>query len=394
VRALVLSTVFPNVSRPTYGVFVRERVRHVAALCDVQVVAPVPWVPAQQWLPGRETPRPPAVDEESEFPVYHPGVFSIPGVAKSLDGVFYCLSLLPFLRRLRRRFAFDVIDAQFAYPDGFGAMLLGRALRCPVVITLRGYEADLVRYALRRPQLRLALRRVRVIAVSDFLGRLACDLGARPERVRVVPNGVDASRFHPRDRRAARVQLGLPADRTILLSVGAFVDGKGHERVLNALPQIIAQRPDLLWVAVGNHGGRDSRLDAIRRRVRAQGLGERVRLEVTRPHEEMPSWMAAADLFCLATRREGWCNAIAEALACGVPVVTTRVGGNPEVVRDGEDGFLIPYFDAAAFAAAITRGLEHGWDRAAIARRAAARSWPAAAAAVVAELELARREWA
>jgi glycosyltransferase involved in cell wall biosynthesis len=394
VRALVLSTVFPNVCRPTYGVFVRERVRHVAAHCAVQVVAPVPWFPAQQWVPGREPSRPPVIDEQHEFPVYHPCFFSIPGCAKSLDGVFYFLSLLPFLRRLRRRFGFDVIDAQFAYPDGLAAVLLGRALRCPVVITLRGYEADLVGYALRRPQVRFALRRVRVIAVSDSLRRLACDLGVRPERVRVVPNGVDASRFHPRDRQAARAQLGLPADRTILLSVGAFVDGKGHERVLGVLPRIIAQRPDLLFVAVGNRGGRASRLAAIRRQVRAQGLEERVRLEVARPHEEMPLWMAAADLFCLATRREGWCNAIAEALACGVPAVTTRVGGNPEIVRDGEDGFLVPFFDAAAFAAAIARGLGHGWDRAAIARRAAARSWHDAAAAVVAELELARREWA
>lgn len=389
-RALVLSTVFPNVCRPTYGVFVRERVRHVATRCEVQVVAPVPWFPAQHWLPGREHPRPPAIEEQCGFPVYHPRVFSIPGVAKSLDGIFYFLSLLPFLSRLQRRFAFEVIDAQFAYPDGLGAVLLGRALRRPVVITLRGYEAELASYALRRPQLRFALSRARVIAVSDSLRQLAGDLGVQQERARVIPNAVDASLFHPRDKRAARAHLDLPQDRTILLSVGAFVEGKGHERVLDGLARIVARRSDLLYVAIGNSGGHHSRLVAIRRRVRAEGLEKHVRLEVARPHDEMPWWMAAADLFCLATRREGWCNAIMEALACGLPVVTTRVGGNPEIVRDGDDGFLVPCFDAAAFADAVVRGLDHGWDRAAIAQRAAARSWDDTASAVIAELHLAR----
>ena len=391
-RVLVLSTVFPNAHRPTYGVFVRERVRHVAARCEVQVVAPFPWFPLQRGIPGRATEHPPPIEEQCGFPVHHPRAFSIPGIAKSLDGLFYFLSVLPFVSRLRRRFPFDVIDAQFAYPDGFGAVLVGRALRCPVVITLRGYESDVADYALRRPQLRFAVRRcARVITVSESLRRLARGLGADPALTRVIPNAVDSGAFHPRDQQAARAKLDLPPHRTILLSVGAFVEGKGHELVLDVLPQIIARRPDLLYLAIGNRGGSDSRLAAIRARVRDQGLEQRVRLEVARGHDEMPFWLAAADLFCLATRREGWSNAITEALACGLPVVTTDRGGNSEVVRHGSDGFLVPFFDAPAFADAVVRGLERPWDRAAIARRAAARRWEDVAGEVVEELQLARR---
>lgn len=390
-RVLVLSTVFPNPVAPTFGVFVRERVRHVAQRCEVQVIAPAPWFPLQRRLRLRVAAPPPLREEQYGIPIHHPPVFSVPGVAKSLDGLFYFLSLLRFVRRLRRSFAFDVIDAHFAYPDGLGAVLLGRRLGCPVAVTLRGYEVETARRSLLRPQLRFALGQAHVMAVSDSLGRLVNDLGASPPRLRVVPNAVDTSLFRPGDRAAARQRLGLPAERTILLGVGAFIADKGHERVLDALPSIIAGRDDVLYVAVGNSGGRHSRLDAIRARVQREGLSRHVRLAVARPHAEIPIWMAAADLFCLATRREGWCNALTEALACGLPVVTTAVGGNPEIVRDGEDGWLVPFFDAATFAQAVGRALEAGWDRDAIARRASARDWKVVADEVIEELDLARR---
>jgi glycosyltransferase involved in cell wall biosynthesis len=390
-RVLVLSTVFPNARRPTYGTFVRDRVRHLAAHCDVQVVAPIPWFPPQRWWRDQERAAAPAVEVQFGMPVYHPRVISVPAIAKSLDGLFYFLSLLRFLRRLRQRFPFDVIDAHFGYPAGVGAVLLGRALRCPVVVTLRGNEVDIAGYALRGPQIRFALGRARVIAVTDSLRQFAARLGIAPARVRVIPNGIDASRFRPGDKAAARARLGLPPDRPLLLGVGAFLEHKGHERVLDALPRLAARRPDILYVAIGNRGGGDSRFVAIERRVREQQLGTRVRLELARPHEEMPLWMAAADLFCLATGREGWSNAITEALACGLPVVTTRVGGNAEIVRDGEDGFLIPFFDADAFVDAIECGLQRDWDRAAIAQRAAGWHWETVASAVFAELERACR---
>jgi hypothetical protein len=102
-RVLVLSTVFPNARRPTYGTFVRDRVRHLAAHCDVQVVAPIPWFPPQRWWRDQERAAAPAVEVQFGMPVYHPRVISVPAIAKSLDGLFYFLSLLRFLRRLRQR---------------------------------------------------------------------------------------------------------------------------------------------------------------------------------------------------------------------------------------------------------------------------------------------------
>jgi glycosyltransferase involved in cell wall biosynthesis len=137
-----------------------------------------------------------------------------------------------------------------------------------------------------------------------------------------------------------------------------------------------------LFVAVGAAPSESYRRQ-LEQLVARHRLGGHVRIAGPRPHDEMPRWMAAADLFCLATRSEGWCNAITEALACGLPVVTTRVGGNEEIVRDGHDGLLVPFWDAAAFQGALTTALQRPWDRPAISARARAAGWRHTAALVV-----------
>jgi glycosyltransferase involved in cell wall biosynthesis len=141
----------------------------------------------------------------------------------------------------------------------------------------------------------------------------------------------------------------------------------------------------LLYIAVGGEVRGDRTREVIEGLGVRHGLGAHVRLVSARPHDEIPRWMSAADLFCLATRSEGWSNSMTEALACGLPVVTTRVGGNPEVVRHGQDGLLVPFWDGAAFGDAILQALDTSWDRAAIARRAADRGWEQTAEAVMEE---------
>lgn len=388
-RVLVLSSVFPSEARPTYGVFVRERVRHVAASCEVVVVAPIAWWPFNRWIRGRGYVGMPLVERQDRLTVYHPRFLCLPGVGKCSDGMLYFLSLLPFVAWLRRRFPFDLIDAHFTYPDGLVGVLLGRVFGLPTVVTVRGtHDVRHSGYALRRPQIRFALRAAAgVIAVSESLRRFVASLGLREGNLRVIPNGVDRSRFFPSDRRAAREALGLPPDRVILLAVGSLVEGKGHHRVVETLPALLAGCPDLLYVALGDGGLGGGYRRLLEDMVAHRGLGEHVRIVPPRPHDEIRLWMTAADLFCLATRSEGWCNAIAEALACGLPVVTTRVGGNAELVQEGRDGFLVPFWDERGFCDAVLRALEAPWDREEIARRAAGRGWDRVGEEIVGEFQ-------
>ncbi|MCI0546156.1 MAG: glycosyltransferase family 4 protein [Candidatus Rokubacteria bacterium] len=385
-RALVLSTVFPNPEQPSFGVFVAERTRRIAALCDLAVVAPIPWFPMNERIRGVRARAIPHLETRDGITVHHPRVFCVPRYGKSLDGLLYALSLVPVLARIRRRFPFDVIDAHFAYPDGLAATLLGVLFRRPVVITLRGSIVRLAAYRLHRPQLRWALERAaRVLSVSQALKQVAVGLGTPPEKIRVIPNGVDTAVFRPRGRAAARAELGLPPDRTIVLSVGSIDEHKGHHRVIAGLPEIASRHRDVLFVIVGLERPGQSSRPLLERMIGGLGLERHVRIVGPQPHDRIPLWMSAADLFCLATKSEGWPNVLLESLACGLPVVATRVGGVPEVVTDEHLGILVPPADDAALAKAIVDGIERSWDPAVLIAHAGTHSWNVAAAGVVEE---------
>jgi glycosyltransferase involved in cell wall biosynthesis len=317
----------------------------------------------------------------------HPRFFCIPRYFKWLDGVLYAVCLVPFLRRLRRSFPFDIIDAHFAYPDGLAATIIGKIFRRPVVITLRGSIVRLATYPLHRPQIRRALRAAkRVLAVSESLKQTAVALGVPAEKIRVIPNGVDTGRFFPMDRAEARRVLDLPKDGRILLSVGGLNEGKGHHRIVAMLPSLLRRHPDLLHVIVGGGRRADSLRPVLERLVRDLGLQDHVLLAGERPHEQIPLWMGAADVFCLATRSEGWANVLLEALACGRPVVSTRVGGNGEIVTHPGLGALVPAGDDTALAEALDAALERPWAPEVLAGHARRHSWEQATRDVLDEL--------
>ncbi len=197
-RVLVLSSVFPNAKAPLFGVFVKERIKRVIPSCEVVVVAPVAWFPFNRIFRGASRSDVPKYEVQDGLKVYHPKFFSVPGICKSLDGLFYYLSVLPLLRRLRREFPFDLIDAHFVYPDGLAACLLARTFDCPVTITLRGTIGKLSKFFLRRKQIQWALRfATRVFSVSESLRDIGVGLGCDRQKMRVVPNGVDSSLFRP-----------------------------------------------------------------------------------------------------------------------------------------------------------------------------------------------------
>ncbi|MBI3154375.1 MAG: glycosyltransferase [Burkholderiales bacterium] len=376
---VVLSSLFPSARQPGAGLFIRERMFRVGRELPIAVVAPTPWFPLQglvrRFRPGFRAGAP-AHELQQGIDVWFPRFLSPPGLLKRLDGWAMAIGAWPRLRQLRRQGRLDLIDAHFAYPDGFAASVLGRWLRVPVTITLRGTEVRHAQDPALAPQLRAALKRAaRVFAVSESLRRVALGLGAPADKVLVVGNGVDLDKFSPMPRAEARRLLGLPPDVPVLVTVGALVERKGFHRVIELLPTLRERFPGLIYLAVGGASPEGDWSERLEQQVVALGLADAVRFIGPMPPEELRVPLSAADLFVLATRNEGWANVLLEAMGCGIPIVATDVGGNAEVVCSEALGTIVPFGDAAALARSIEHALTQRWDAAAIRTHAERNTW-------------------
>jgi teichuronic acid biosynthesis glycosyltransferase TuaC len=373
-KILTFTSLFPNRAKPDFGAFIYQRTAHLAARQGnlLQVLAPIPyfpsWLRAKRWRTFSEIP---AEETVGTLSVSHPRYPLLPMVMP-LHGWLIFLGCLSAARRLHRRFAFDCIDAHYVYPDGFAAVLLGKTLGIPVVVSARGTDINVFpNFPTIRPQIHWALLQSSgIIAVSAALKSKMVEIGVPADKIKVIGNGVDLQRFHDVDKIEARRQLGIPEQAPVILSVGSLVPVKSHNLLISAIAEISSRNQDLLLYIVGE-GPERPRLEAD---ILSRGLEKRIFLPGNRPNQELALWFNAADISCLASSREGWPNVISESIACGTPVVATRVGGVPEIVTSPELGVLVEP-NAQALAEGIELALDRKWDRQTLLRTAESRTW-------------------
>jgi glycosyltransferase involved in cell wall biosynthesis len=161
----------------------------------------------------------------------------------------------------------------------------------------------------------------------------------------------------------------------VLVTVGGLVERKGFHRVIASLPELLEEFPTLHYLCVGSAGPEGDFSSRLRAQVADLGLGDRVHFLGALPPEEVRRAIAAADISVLATRNEGWANVLLEAMACGLPVVATDVGGNAEVVCREDLGTIVRFDDHDALVRALRDALRRDWDRAAIRRYAEENDW-------------------
>jgi phosphatidyl-myo-inositol dimannoside synthase len=272
----------------------------------------------------------------------------------ALAAPLYAMGAVRALHGLLRRQRFDLVHAHWIVPNGpLAALAAGRT---PYAIGLHGSDVFLAERPLVRRLARWALSRARLLTgCSPELVERICALGFPPARARVIPYGVDVATFAPDPGRggAWRERLGIPAGAPLLLGVGRMATKKGFQVLVAALPPLLAAHPGLHVVLAG--GG--DRLQEFRAAV-APWRG-RVHLPGPVPHDALPDLYRAADLFVLPAVHDpggnvdGLPNVILEAMACGLPVVASRVSGIPLAVLDGTTGRLVPEGDAAALARAV-----------------------------------------
>lgn len=379
-RVIVYSSLFPSEAAPTAGIFIKERMFRVARRMPLVVVAPQAWSPID-WIvrllrPGFR-PQGRAVETIDGIEVHRPRALSVPGVFKRFDGVLMAMSTYACVRRLHRRFGATVIDAHFCYPDGLAAVRIGRRLGLPVTLSVRGSKDQMLLGTDREPALREAVEGAsRLIAVTDSLVQgVGGPLGVAAERFTVIGNGVDLSRFAPMNRNEARRRLGIAEDAKVLIGVGNLIPLKGFQRVIPLLPRLRERFPGLVYLIVGGGGTQGDNSAQLQALAREHGVADCVRLCGRQMPQDLKWFYSAADVFAHATEFEGWANVFLEAMACGLPVVTTRVGGNAEVVASDEVGTLVDYWDGDAFARALEQALLRNWDTARILDYARANDW-------------------
>jgi glycosyltransferase involved in cell wall biosynthesis len=183
-----------------------------------------------------------------------------------------------------------------------------------------------------------------VIAISARIrDMLINDVGLASGQVALVPDAVDSARFRPGDNGAqVRAELGLPADAVTVALVAQLIPRKGHRVLLDTLPTLLDKQPRLHVLFFGQ-GPLQTRLES---RIQGLGLSERVHLLGFR--DDMDALLPAMDLLVHPALREGMGVALLESMACGVPVLASRVGGIPDVVEEGVSGRLVPPGDRQA----------------------------------------------
>lgn len=386
-RVLSLSTLFPNPARPSLGPFVASQMQAVAARGDVDLVMANPLgIPPWPLSLHREYAKLRAVGPTSKagaFTVHHPRFTLIPRVGAQSNPRRIAKAVLPLVQRLHAEKPFDLIDAQFFFPDGPAAARIAAALGLPLTIKARG--ADIHHWGAQEksgPQvLAAAYQAAGMLAVSEALKADMAALGMPAERIAVHYTGLDHARFRPVARGEARAliaaQLGIPAGGALLATTGALIERKGQRLAIQALARL--KRDDVRLAFAGT--GPDE--PALRALAQELGLSQRVYFLGQVGHDRLPNLLAAADAMVLPSASEGLANAWVEALACGTPLVIPPIGGAHEVVRDASAG-RIAERTPEGIAEAVGELLTGPPTQQAVAANAARFSWEANAEALVA----------
>ena len=333
-RVLSIATLFPDAARPNFGLFVEKSLRALAAQPGIEltIVAPIglPPFPLSLHPRYRALRTLPHCEDWHGITVHRPRFRLIPGIGARFNPAAIARAVRPIVRGGD----YDVVDAQFFYPDGSAAMRVAEALGLPFSIKARGADiSHFGHHPATRPQLLAAAGRAAgLLAVSDSMHRDMAAIGVDADKIAVHYTGIDTARFTPGDRAAARAALSM-GDAPAILTVGALIPRKGQALVIEALPAL----PDVhYWLA--GAGEEEGRYRALAARL---GVTARVHFMGPVPNADLPRLYRAADAVVMPSVSEGLANAWVEALACGTPIVISDAGGAAELVTAPVAGRIV-----------------------------------------------------
>lgn len=357
-RVLEVCQEFPNRYYPQLGTFIKQSIDSIADQnIDVTVVSPKPFVLPFSAFPYHNFYKLPRIEHTEKYDLHYPRyVYAVP------KKYFYPITGISYAHFVSR-YAMkniqpkpDLIHAHFSYPDGYGMMGLAKKWKVPLVISALGTIERKVAYEGSHTS-RLIIEAMnfadKILSVSEDLKLHIINLGIREDKVHVVPNGVDTEKFRSVGREHARNLLNLPQDKNIVLFVGALRKIKGVDYLIEAAKSFVDANTELYMV------GRDDGLKkSLEKRAKELKIANYIKFTGPINHEDIPLWISASDILVLPSLSEGRPNVVLEALSCEVPVVATDVGGIPELMVDGETGYLVPARNPEILSEKINKLLE------------------------------------
>lgn len=269
------------------------------------------------------------------------------------------LRALLALYRVCRRGRYDIVHTHSSKAGVLGR-LAAKLARTPIVIhTLHSlvyhpYQPRVVNYLLRLTKRSLSPLTDHYICVAKAIEEQAVrDRIAPAAKMSTIYSGMELDWFlnHHGTRRELREKLGIPEDAVVVGKVARLFPLKGHEQLMAAMPQVVARHPDVVFLLVGD-GPLTEEIEAEARRT---GVADNLVFAGLVPREEVPDYVGAMDILAHTSLREGLARVLPQAIAMGVPCVAVDLDGSPEVVIDGETGFLVPPKDGPRLAAAISK---------------------------------------
>ncbi len=350
-RILVLTEMYPRKTNPTTGIFVhRECLALRRAGLDIRVISPLPYSPRILWMnpKWRDLGIVPRSDTWDGIPVRYPRYPRPPGAFyRKFDPFAIFPTLCVSFRQWSRERRFDIIHAHGLLPCGMAAVLLSKAFGLPCVCHARGSDVNLYPWESRANFLltRYVIENCDApVATSKALAERMSSMSRKHREMTVLYKSVNTELFSPSDEKASlRWRLGLQPQSFVVIFVGRLESDKGCDDLVEAWEPVVRETPGAVLVLVGE-GQLPNKLCAFSQSVRCCGR---------KPEAEVALWMQASDILVLPSRNEGLPNVVLEAMACGLPVVATPVGGIPEAVVDGETGLLVPVGDRQALASSI-----------------------------------------
>jgi teichuronic acid biosynthesis glycosyltransferase TuaC len=254
----------------------------------------------------------------------------------------------------------DIVHAHgHVYMASYMAGMVAKKLKKPFIVTQHNTFIDYKSFLNIVEQLndmvigKSVLRHAdRITTVSKETKKYVLRLGADKTKTSVIYNGVDTDLFRPANKNQSRKKLGLPNNRKIVLSVRRLVYKNGLDTLIESVPKVAQKHPDVLFVVAGKGPSRK----LIEDRIKELGISQNIKLAGFVPDEQLPLYYDAADIFMLPSASgEGLPLVLLEAMACGVPVIATKVGGTPEIVNHMKNGVLVPPIDTEAMAEATSK---------------------------------------